>query len=149
MWRCTMRSTARAPATGATRSRPRRSRATRPTQRSLRLKRTMLEAGNDEAIGAAIQLGKAAAAAVLAKRATDGSNGKQPWADGTRPGQYRFTAPFDFAAAPHWRQVTPFVLTSVSQFRTAPPPAPETEAYRRDFDEVKRVGGKISEQRGA
>src|SRR5262249_54339779 len=62
---------------------------------------------------------------------------------------YRYTAPFDFAAAPHWRHVKPFTLVSASQFRTSPPPALASENYRRAFDEVKKVGGKASTQRGA
>jgi len=115
----------------------------------LQLDRTLFEAGVGTAIEAGTALGKAAAAAVLAKRANDGANGKEPYVEGTKPGQYRFTAPFDFAAAPHWRRVTPFVLTSAAQFRTAPAPALTSEAYRRDFDEVKRVGGKASTQRSA
>jgi hypothetical protein len=115
----------------------------------VQFERTMFEAGIGESIDAGTKLGKAAAAAVLAKRAADGANGKEPYVEGTQPGQYRFTAPFDFAAAPHWRHVTPFVLTSSSQFRTAPAPALTSEAYRRDFNEVKRVGGKVSAQRSS
>jgi PAP2 superfamily/Vanadium chloroperoxidase N-terminal domain len=108
------------------------------------LEKTMLEAGVGPSIEAGTQFGKAAAAAVLTKRANDGSAGKETYIEGTHPGDYRFTAPFNFAAAPHWRQVTPFALTSASQFRSAPPPALASEQYRRDFDEVKRVGGKFA-----
>jgi hypothetical protein len=106
------------------------------------LERIQFEAGIGASIEAGTQVGKAAAAAVLAKRANDNSAGKEPYVEGSDPGQYRFTAPFDFAAAPHWRQVTPFALSSASQFRTAPIPALTSEQYRRDFEEVKRVGGK-------
>jgi hypothetical protein len=113
------------------------------------LDKTLLEAGLGADIAAGAQIGKAAATAMLAKRAADGSNGKLPYVEGTQPGQYRFTPPFDFAAAPHWRHVTPFALTSAAQFRTAPAPALTSEAYRRDFDEVKRVGGKASTQRSS
>jgi PAP2 superfamily len=115
----------------------------------VQLERVRFEAGIGESIAAGVTLGKAAAGAVLAKRANDGASGKQPYAEGTLPGQYRFTPPFDFAAAPHWRQVTPFVLTSASQFRTAPAPALTSQAYRRAFDEVKRVGAKTGAQRSA
>lgn len=111
------------------------------------LDKMLLEAGIGAEIDAGVQLGKAAAAAMLARRADDGSNGKQPYIEGTQPGQYRFTPPFDFAAAPHWRHVTPFALTSASQFRTPPAPALTSEQYRRDFDEVKRLGGKASSER--
>ena len=113
----------------------------------VQLERTMLEAGIGSSIEAGTKLGKAAAAAVLTKRANDGAVGNEPYIEGTQPGEYRFTAPFDFAAAPHWRHVTPFVLATTSQFRTAAAPALSSEAYRRDFDEVKRVGGKTSAQR--
>ena len=111
--------------------------------------RTLLEAGAGKDIAAGTQLGKQAAAAVLAKRAKDRADGKEPYVQGTRAGDYRFTPPFDFTAAPHWRHVTPFALKSVSQFRTAPQPALDSEAYRRAFDEVKRVGGKTGAQRSA
>ena len=108
----------------------------------VQIERTMFEAGIGAIDRGRHRLGKAAAAAVLAKRADDGANGREPYVGATRPGQYRFTPPFDFAAAPHWRQVTPFVLASTSQFRTAPAPALTSEAYRRAFEEVQRVGGK-------
>lgn len=113
----------------------------------VQLERAMFEAGIGESVEAGTKLGKAAATAVLAKRAADGANGKEPYLEGTQPGQYRFTPPFNFAAAPHWRHVTPFVLTSTSQFRTAAPPALTSEAYARAFNEVKRVGGKANAQR--
>jgi hypothetical protein len=106
------------------------------------LEQTFLDAGVGPALEAAKLVGKAAAAAVLAKRLKDGSSGKEAYVEGTAPGRYRFTPPFNFAAAPHWRNVTPFALASASQFRTEPPPALTSEAYRRDFEEVKRVGGK-------
>lgn len=108
------------------------------------LEKTHLEAGVGPAIEAGTHLGKAAAAAVLAKRARDGSNGKETYVEGAEPGRYRYTPPFDFAAAPHWRHVTPFALSSAAQFRTAPPPALTSAQYQRDFEEVKRVGGKAA-----
>ena len=115
----------------------------------LQLERVLFEAGVGESITAGAKLGKAAAGAVLAKRANDGANGNEPYVEGTQPGEYRFTPPFNFAAAPHWRRVTPFVLASAAQFRTAAAPALTSEAYRRAFDEVKRVGGKTGAQRSA
>lgn len=123
--------------------------ATATTVAKVQLERTMLEAGIGTSIEAATYLGKAAAAAVLARRTNDSSNARETYVEGTQPGQYRFTAPFTFAAAPHWRQVTPFALKSAAQFRTAPPPALTSVAYQRDFDEVKRLGGKSSARRTA
>jgi hypothetical protein len=113
------------------------------------LEKTLFEAGTGPAIGAGVKLGKAAAAAMLAKRARDGSTGKEEYAQRAEPGQYRFTPPFNFAAAPHWRRVTPFTLTGAAQFRTRPAPALTSEDYRRAFDEARRVGGKRSTARTA
>lgn len=115
----------------------------------VQLDRTLFEAGIGVSVEAGVRLGKAAAAAVLAKRAGDGADGEEPYVEGTQPGNYRFTAPFKFAAAPHWRHVTPFVLTSTSQFRTAAQPALTSEAYARAFNEVKSVGGMASAHRSA
>jgi hypothetical protein len=113
----------------------------------VQLERTMFEAGLGNSIDAGTRIGRAAAAAMLARRANDGAAGNEPYIEGTQPGQYRITAPFTAAAAPHWRRVTPFVLTNASQFRTTSPPKLSSEPYRRAFDEVKHVGGKASTQR--
>lgn len=108
------------------------------------LEKTLLEAGVGAEVAAGIAVGKAAAAAVLARRANDGSQGQEPYVEGTQPGRYRFTPPFDFALMPHWRRVTPFALRSASQFRTAAAPGLASGRYTRDFDEVKRVGAKAA-----
>jgi PAP2 superfamily len=115
----------------------------------VQLERTMFEAGPGKSMEAGTRIGKAAAAAMLARRANDGAAGSLPYIEGTQPGQYRFTAPFTQAAAPHWRHVTPFVLASASQYRTTPPPELASETYARAFDEVKHVGGKASTRRSA
>lgn len=41
--------------------------------------------------------------------------------------------------APHWGNVTPFALTSSSQFRPPPPPEFGTAAYRAELDEVVQL----------
>jgi hypothetical protein len=92
-----------------------------------------------------LAVGKAAAAAILAMRAGDGSN--TPLLDplypqGTEPGEYRFTPDSPaIAFAPGWGGVTPFVLEHSSQFRLGPPYDVTTRSYARDFAEVKRLGG--------
>jgi PAP2 superfamily len=91
-----------------------------------------------------IELGQAAAAAILALRAADGAD--TPLVDpanpqGTRPGEYRFTPGFDFAFAPGWADVTPFVLNESSQFRPGPPDPVTGRKYAADLNEVKRLGG--------
>jgi hypothetical protein len=91
-----------------------------------------------------IDVGKAAAATILALRAADGSD--TPLLDfaypqGTSPGEYRFTPGFAFVFAPGWADVTPFVLHHSSQFRAAPPYAVTSHKYTADFNEVKALGG--------
>ena len=66
-----------------------------------------------------IALGQAAAAAILAERATDGADTTllvdPAYPQGTEPGEYRFTPPSTFAFAPAWGDVTPFVLRDSEQ----------------------------------
>jgi hypothetical protein len=90
------------------------------------------------------EVGRAAAAAILAARTGDGSD--TPLRDfaypqGTEPGQYRFTPGFSFVFAAGWGNVTPFVLKDSSQFRPGSPSDTRTERYAADFDEVKALGG--------
>jgi hypothetical protein len=91
-----------------------------------------------------IEVGQAAAAAILTLRAADGSD--TPLRDfaypqGTEPGQYRFTPGFSFVFAPGWANVTPFVLDHSSQFRPGPAYRVSTKKYTADFNEVKAFGG--------
>ena len=48
-----------------------------------------------------------------------------------------------------WGNVTPFTLLSASQYWLPGPPALSSATYARDFDEVKRLGGKASTARTA
>ena len=98
--------------------------------------------GSGKAKGVAV--GQAAAAAVLAARAADGSDQNMVdtgYPQGTDPGEYRFTPPFNFAFATGWGDVTPFVLRNSQQFRPGPPDPVTSNAYTADFNEVKRLGG--------
>lgn len=116
-----------------------------PQQQAL-VRATLDATLHDAGIGAAVQrgrqLGAAAAAAMLARRAADGSHADEAYQPGTRPGEYRYTPGFDFLAAPHWRAVTPFTLRAPDQFRVAPPPALTSPEYAADLNEVKATGGK-------
>jgi PAP2 superfamily len=91
-----------------------------------------------------VGIGETAAAAILALRVADGSD--TPLLDfsypqGTNPGEYRFTPGVDFAFAPGWGNVTPFVLKRSSQFRSDPPYRVGSKKYAADFNEVKSLGG--------
>jgi hypothetical protein len=107
----------------------------------------------DAGVGTAIERGKAlgarAAAAVLARRAQDGSNAEEKYVQGTTAGAYRFVPDTNFIAAPHWRSVQPFALQSPAQFRVAPPPAVTSVEYAKAFDEVRAYGGASGSKRTA
>lgn len=88
-----------------------------------------------------VALGQQVAAAVLQRRANDGSAAVVGYAPSTGAGRFQFVPPFDgFIFRPEWRFVTPFALDSVSQFRSGPPPALDSAAYRDAFNEVKATG---------
>ncbi|MEO6549931.1 MAG: phosphatase PAP2 family protein [Ferruginibacter sp.] len=91
-----------------------------------------------------IELGKAAAAAMIAKRITDGASTAQyAIVQGTMPGQYQSTPPFaatGFASFPGWGKVVPFSLSTPSQFRPAAPYAINSPQYAKDLNEIKTMG---------
>ncbi len=88
-----------------------------------------------------VAVGEAAASAILARRANDGSGLVVPYTPGSDPGDWQPTPP---ALAPAllsgWGQVTTFGILNGAQFRSAPPPLLGSARYARDFNEVKLVG---------
>ena len=92
-----------------------------------------------------VALGNAAAQAIVALRTGDGSDTPlfdTAYPQGDEPGEYRFTsADLPFAFAPGWGDVTPFALMSAAQFRSDEPYPLDSQAYTRDFNEVKALGG--------
>lgn len=104
------------------------------------LDETLHDAGLGTEVADAVSTGKRAAAAVLAKRAHDGSQGSEDYREGSAPGNYRFVPGTNFILMPHWRKLQPFALRSPDQFRVAPPPALGSAEYTEAFKEVKAVG---------
>jgi hypothetical protein len=97
-----------------------------------------------------LQVGRQAAALLLAARRDDGASRALAWPAGTKPGEYRPTPPdFTPAAFAQWGTVRPFVLASASQFRPAPPPAVAGERARAEIEEERAIGGKASAARSA
>jgi len=91
-----------------------------------------------------IAVGQAAAAAILAMRATDGVTGpflNHNCSQATRPGQYQCTPGSPFIVFETWEKVTPFVLQDMAQFRPGPPYAVTEKGFTADFNEVKSLGG--------
>jgi hypothetical protein len=95
---------------------------------------------------AGIDLGNTVGAAILALRANDGASAVVPYTPGTAPGQWRPTPPANAAAAaPHWANVTPWAMTSPSEFRnTIGPPALTSAEYTAAFNQIKVIGSATS-----
>ncbi|MGA0609423.1 vanadium-dependent haloperoxidase [Caldimonas sp. KR1-144] len=95
---------------------------------------------------AGIALGERAAAAVLARRAADLKMPAEAYRPHAAPGVYVPTA---LPAVPQWPARQPWLMRDPAQFRPAPPPALDSAAWARDFNEVKAMGGKQSARRSA
>jgi hypothetical protein len=99
---------------------------------------------------AGLEVGRAAAAAILTARQNDGENRTVEYTPGTKPGDYCPTPPdFKPAALVQWGSVTPFVLKSADQFRCPDPPAVNSPRALADLEEVKAIGGSKSLTRTA
>jgi hypothetical protein len=93
-----------------------------------------------------IAIGERAAAAVEADRANDGTNAPDTHRPVTSPGVWIPTTPPLMA---QYARARPWVLKSADQFRPGPPPALASEAYARDYNETKALGGARSAARTA
>jgi hypothetical protein len=95
-------------------------------------------------------VGEKVAAGILPLRRTDPVPLPPPFTGGTGIGQWRPTPSFlgsppappsGAPMAVHWiAGFDPFTLTSPTRFRADPPPALTSERYRKDYDEVKKLG---------
>ena len=93
---------------------------------------------------AGIAVGEQAAAAVLARRADDGALPAESHRPHTTAGTYVPTAT---PAVTQWSQRKPWLMASAAQFRPGPPPALTSDAWARDYNEVKSFGAKNSTRR--
>ncbi len=109
---------------------------------------------NEDSKTRGVNIGAAAAAAMVAKRNNDGyATAQVPYVQGTLPGQYRSTTPFDqppfngFVAVPGWGKIKPFGVASASQFRPVPPYAINSADYTADFNDIKTLGAAVNSTR--
>lgn len=99
---------------------------------------------------AGIAAGDAAAGAMIAARANDGSGtAKFHMQSSSDPGEWQTTpsCPAGGGVFLHWSEVTPFGIKSASQFRLDPPPSLTSTNYTRDYNEVRASGGLHSAER--
>jgi hypothetical protein len=93
-----------------------------------------------------IELGRKAAAEIIALRTSDGSNTPESYRPQASPGVYVPTIiPIESTAS----QLTPWVMRAASQFRPAPPPALTSDVWTRDLNEIREIGSLNSSKRSA
>jgi hypothetical protein len=94
-----------------------------------------------EAKTGGIDVGLAAAAAMLVARTGDGRFSPFTVVEGSDAGEWRRTPPaFAFEPAPWVGNVRPFIIPSAAALRSDGPNALASDAYVQDFNEVKRLG---------
>jgi hypothetical protein len=91
-----------------------------------------------------IKIGQEVAARIVAERKADGSDAPDSYRPRTTPGVY---VPTPITASSMWPNVTPFAMTSPSQFRPQPPVPLNGKEWAADFNEIKSLGRKTSAQR--
>ena len=95
-----------------------------------------------------IALGQQVAASILAARANDGSTASSTYQPVDQPGRWNRTEPDRIPPLlPQWANLTPFALSSSSQFRPQSPPSLTSSEYATAVDEVMRLGSDDSVER--
>jgi hypothetical protein len=95
-------------------------------------------------------LGRRAAASIIAVRAGDEILAEGPYTFASGAGAYQTTPDWKgFVAAPALGNAQPFMLHWSAQFRPGPPPALSSAAYATALEEVRRFGAKDSKVRTA
>src|SRR5215475_2305626 len=84
-----------------------------------------------------IELGKKAAADLVALRANDGIGAQETYRPYTAPGIY---VPTVVPSSSTSGAVTPWVMTSGAQFRPAAPPALTSDTWTTDVNEIRELG---------
>jgi hypothetical protein len=93
-----------------------------------------------------VDLGKKAAAGMLALRANDGASVPETYRPYTSAGVY---VPTVVPVSSTVGAMTPWVMTAGSQFRAPPPPALNSPTWTKDVNEVRELGSRTSTVRTA
>jgi PAP2 superfamily len=102
-----------------------------------------------------VDVGEAAARAMLIARANDGRFGPFTFMEGFEPGDWRLAPPQGPTGivardpAPWVGFVTPFLVPNVAMLRSEGPNPPTSTRYAKDFNEVKELGSLTSSKRTA
>ncbi len=108
------------------------------------LKTSLARVEDDAARDAGAKLGSRAAAALIAARADSGANVPDPLFEPAAAGRYVTTLE---RVGVSTARIRPWVMTTPDEVRAPPPPALDSETWARDFNEIKRMGGKKSDAR--
>jgi hypothetical protein len=96
---------------------------------------------------AGVDAGRAAAAAILARRGGDDLTAAitKPYTPATpAPGVYQLTPPLNFVIGAGIGELVPFAVSSVISLRSAAPYAVTSGVYAEDYQEVKELGSAAS-----
>lgn len=97
---------------------------------------------NNSMRSAGLAIGEAVAEGILQQRSNDGINNNTPYTPTNAPGHWQGNYnPGGAAVGPNWGNVTPFAMTSGSQFRPAGAPALNSAQYTADYSEMLAFGG--------
>ena len=91
-----------------------------------------------------VAVGEKAAAELLARAKDDGADAPEAYVPHTTPGRY---VPTVVPAVPMWMNRKTWALEKPSQFRPGPPPALDSDTWKRDYEEIASVGAKASTTR--
>ena len=94
---------------------------------------------------AGIQLGEAIGRAAVERRDNDGGSDVRPFVSSTELGRWART-PEEYGGS-NTTSTLPFLFIAADASRAPPPPAIDSDDYRRSLEEVRRLGGANSTER--
>ena len=94
---------------------------------------------------AGIAIGERAAEAAMAVGGIDPAVEQTPYRPRTAPGEWIGASPP--STEPYWLAFKPWVIKSVDAVMSPPPPPLTSATWARDYEEVRRLGGRNSKER--
>jgi hypothetical protein len=107
---------------------------------------SLAQIAEGEAKAKGVELGKKAAAEILALRADDGANTPETYRPYAIPGVY---VPTVVPVSSTYGAAKPWVMEKGSQFRPPAPPALDSQTWTTDLNEVREFGGRADTKRTA